>query len=52
MKALYGTWLTNGDCVLDHADGQRPVMTAPVAQLVERELPSTYSQFGSLAGVC
>ena len=52
MEALYGAWLTNGDGALDHTVGERPVRPAPIAELVERELPSTYSQFGSLAGVC
>ena len=52
MEALYGAWLTNGDGALDQTAGERPVMPAPMAELVERELPSTYSQFGSLAGVC
>ena len=52
MEALYGAWLTNGDRALDHADAPEPVMRVPVVQLVERELPSTYSQFGSLPGVC
>ena len=51
MEALYGAWLTHGDGALDQT-GERSVMPAPTAELVERELPSTYSQFGSLAGVC
>ena len=52
MEALYGSWLTNGDRALEHADAEGPAMSVPVAQLVERELASTYSQFGSLPGVC
>jgi hypothetical protein len=52
MEALYGAWLTNGDRALDESDAQEPIMRAPVGQLVELELPSTYSQFGSLPGVC
>jgi hypothetical protein len=52
LEALYGAWLTHGDRALDHADAVRPVMAAPITQLVERELPSTYSQFGSWPGVC
>ena len=52
MEALYGAWLAHGDRALDHANGRAPDMPAPAAQLLLRELPSTYSQFGSLPGVC
>ena len=52
MEALYGAWLAHGERALDNGNGRAPDMPAPAAQLVLRELPSTYSQFGSFPGVC
>ena len=52
MEALYGAWLAHGARGLDRGNGQRQEMPARAGQLVTRELASTYSQFGSLAGVC
>jgi hypothetical protein len=52
MEALYGAWLAHGERALDRGNGRAPGMPAPAAQLVLRELPSTYSQFGPLPGVC
>ena len=52
MEALYGAWLPDGERALDRGTGASPTVTAPVGQLLTRELPSTYSQFGSWPGVC
>jgi hypothetical protein len=52
MEALYGAWLAHGERVLAHESDRAPEIPAPAAQLVLRELPSTYSQFGSWPGVC
>ena len=52
MEALYGAWLAHGERAFDRGNGRAPDMPAPAAQLVLRELPSTYSQFGPLPGVC
>ena len=52
MEALYGAWLAHGEAALDRGNGPAPVLSAPAGQLVLRELPSTYSQFGPLPGVC
>ena len=52
LEALYGAWLAHGERALDHGNGRAPDTPGPAAQLVLRELPSTYSQFGSFPGVC
>ena len=52
MEALYGVWLANGERALDCGNGRAAEMPSPSAHLVLQELPSTYSQFGSLPGVC
>lgn len=52
MEALYGAWLAHGERALAHGNGRAPDIPAPAAQLLLRELPSTYSQFGSWPGVC
>ena len=52
IEALYGAWLATGERALGQASGRAREMASPAAQLVLQELPSTYSQFGSLPGVC
>ncbi len=52
MEALYGAWLAHGARVLAHGNERAPDIPAPAARLILRELPSTYSQFGSWPGVC
>ena len=52
MEALYGAWLSRGDRALDRGNGGAADRPVPAAQLVTRELSSTYSQFGSWPGVC
>jgi hypothetical protein len=52
IEALYGAWLAHGERAFDRGNGRAQERPAPAIQLVLRELPSTYSQFGPLAGVC
>jgi hypothetical protein len=52
MEALYGAWLARGERAFDRGNGRAEEIPVPAAQLVLRELPSTYSQFGSFPGVC
>ena len=52
MEALYGAWLAHGEPAFDRGHGPAPDRPVLAAQLVLRELPSTYSQFGSFPGVC
>jgi hypothetical protein len=51
-EALYGAWLANGDRALEHAKSEAQETPSHAAELILQELPSTYSQFGSLPGVC
>ncbi len=51
MEALYSAWLAHGERALAHGTGPAEQRSAPAAQLVTRELDSTYSQFGSWPGV-
>ena len=52
MEALYSAWLAYGERAFEPGNGRAHEMRAPATELVLRELPSTYSQFGPLAGVC
>jgi hypothetical protein len=52
MEALYGAWLARGERAFDRGNGRAQEMPAPADQFLLRELPSTYSQFGSFPGVC
>ena len=52
LEALYGAWLAHGERAFDRGNGPAPDRPVLAAQLVLRELPSTYSQFGSFPGVC
>ena len=52
LEALYGAWLAHGERAFDRGTSPAPDRPVLAAQLVLRELPSTYSQFGSFPGVC
>jgi hypothetical protein len=52
MEALYGAWLANGDRALEQGNGGSLEKPLRAAELILQELSSTYSQFGSLPGVC
>ncbi len=51
-EALYGRWLAHGDGGLADDNDRVPHVHAPAAQLITREIVSTYRQFGTLPGVC
>jgi hypothetical protein len=52
VEARYSAWLTHGERALAPGTDQAVEIPTPTGQLVLRELPSAYSQFGSWPGVC
>jgi hypothetical protein len=52
LEARYAAWLTHGERALAPAGDAALEIPAPTGQLILRELPSAYTQFGSWPGVC